>query len=71
MEYALEVLKTIMKSYTRNTLYLKPKTRVIYDAILTSAKGECPFCGGLGDPSNLDHFYLKRSFLNLVFILQI
>ena len=43
MEYALEVLKTIMKSYTRNTLYLKPKTRVIYDAILTSAKGECPF----------------------------
>lgn len=50
------------KLYTQYFVPKAKKTRVIYDAILTSAKGECPFCGGLGDPSNLDHFLPKAEF---------
>lgn len=40
----------------------KPNTRTIYDAILNSAKEDCPFCGGLGTPKNLDHFLPKAKF---------
>ncbi len=50
------------KLYTQYFVPKAKKIRVMYDAILTSAKGECPFCGGLGDPSNLDHFLPKAEF---------
>lgn len=40
----------------------KPETRTIYDAILNVAKEDCPFCGGLGTPKNLDHFLPKAKF---------
>ncbi|EJB8411835.1 HNH endonuclease [Acinetobacter baumannii] len=40
----------------------KIETRKIYDAILNAAKEECPFCGGLGVPKNLDHFLPKTKF---------
>lgn len=50
------------KLYTQYFVPQVKKARVIYDAILTSAKGECPFCGGLGYPSNLDHFLPKAEF---------
>ena len=40
----------------------KPETRAIYDEILNAAKEDCPFCGGLGTPKNLDHFLPKAKF---------
>lgn len=40
----------------------KPETRAIYDEILNAAKEDCPFCGGLGTPKNLDHFLPKTKF---------
>jgi len=36
--------------------------RKIYDALLNAAKEKCPFCGGIGTPSNLDHFLPKTHF---------
>lgn len=36
--------------------------REIYDILINSAKEECPFCGGIGTPSNLDHFLPKKYF---------
>lgn len=36
--------------------------RVIYNVILNSSKDECPFCGGIGVPKNLDHFLPKSLF---------
>lgn len=37
-------------------------TRKTYDAILNAAQEECPFCGGVGTPTNLDHFLPKAEF---------
>lgn len=37
-------------------------TRETYNAILNAAKEECPFCGGVGTPANLDHFLPKAEF---------
>lgn len=39
----------------------KPARRV-YEAILNAAKDDCPFCGGIGTPRNLDHFLPKAHF---------
>lgn len=50
------------KLYTQYFVPKAKKTRKIYDAILTSAKGKCPFCGGIGDPTNLDHFLPKAEY---------
>lgn len=36
--------------------------RKIYESILSSAKEQCPFCGGIGVPRNLDHFLPKAHF---------
>ncbi|TCM68449.1 hypothetical protein EC844_105153 [Acinetobacter calcoaceticus] len=41
---------------------IKIETRAIYDAILNASKEECPFCGGIGTPKNLDHFLPKTKF---------
>lgn len=40
----------------------KTEAREIYDALLNAAKEECPFCGGIGEPKNLDHFLPKTRF---------
>lgn len=50
------------KLYTQYFVPKAKKVRVIYDAILASAKGDCPFCGGIGDPATLDHFLPKAEF---------
>lgn len=50
------------KLYTQYFVPKAKKARIIYDAILTSAKGECPFCGGIGDPVTLDHFLPKAEY---------
>lgn len=39
--------------------------RKIYDAILSSVRDYCPFCGVLAQPSNLDHFLPKSKFAQL------
>tara|TARA_B100000700_G_scaffold1794_1_gene2210 strand:+ start:3814 stop:4683 length:870 start_codon:yes stop_codon:yes gene_type:complete len=36
--------------------------REIYDSILNSAQDKCPFCGGIGNPRNLDHFLPKTRY---------
>ncbi|WP_434050458.1 HNH endonuclease [Marinobacter salarius] len=36
--------------------------RVIYDELLASANGTCPYCGGIGRPRNLDHYLPKSRF---------
>lgn len=40
----------------------KKPARDIYDAIKNEASGECPLCGGLGFPENLDHYLPKKQF---------
>lgn len=39
----------------------KPARRV-YNSLMNAAKEECPFCGGIGTPRNLDHFLPKGHF---------
>ncbi|KGD64913.1 hypothetical protein Y5S_01821 [Alcanivorax nanhaiticus] len=36
--------------------------RVIYEKLLASANGSCPYCGGIGRPRNLDHYLPKSKF---------
>lgn len=36
--------------------------REIYDAIINSAKEQCPYCGGIGTPKNVDHYLPKAHF---------
>lgn len=40
----------------------KPTARAIYDQILASAKQKCPYCCGIGNPRNLDHYLPKAHF---------
>ncbi|WP_237489748.1 hypothetical protein [Pseudomonas syringae] len=45
--------------------YLVPggkPAREIYEYLLAAALDDCPFCGGLGRPKNLDHFLPKFNF---------
>ncbi|SGZ08097.1 HNH nuclease [Moritella viscosa] len=39
-----------------------PARAEIYDVIMNAANEECPFCGGIGIPKNLDHFLPKAHF---------
>lgn len=36
--------------------------RSIYTALMLAAADQCPFCGGIGTPANLDHFLPKEHF---------
>ncbi len=36
--------------------------REIYDALMSAADEKCPFCGGIGQPKNLDHYLPKAHF---------
>ena len=53
--------------YLYNTYFSKKgkRARTFYDQIINLAKDpkkQCPFCGGLGEPSELDHFLPKSVF---------
>jgi len=53
-----ELIK-LYETYFRNSD--KPG-RVIYDELLAAANDNCPFCGGIGRPKNLDHYLPKAHF---------
>jgi hypothetical protein len=38
------------------------EAREVYDALLVSSDGKCPFCGGIGQVHTLDHFLPKSNF---------
>ena len=52
----------LVKIYDQYFVPEEKPARIIYDALLNSAKEECPFCGGIGTPRNLDHFLPKAHF---------
>lgn len=52
-------LVNLYEYYLRNS---KKPGRSIYDELYLSANDQCPFCGGIGRPRNLDHFLPKAFF---------
>lgn len=52
----------LIKIYEYYFANMDKPARVIYDAIMTAANEKCPFCGGIGRPSNLDHYLPKAYF---------
>jgi hypothetical protein len=52
----------LLKLYAQYFVSADKPARKIYDAILNGAKDQCPFCGGIGSPRNLDHFLPKTHF---------
>lgn len=54
--------KNLTDLYSTNMVGTSGPSRDIYDAILTSAGGFCPFCGGLGHVRSLDHYLPKSNF---------
>lgn len=44
------------KLYERYFRLEEKPGRKIYDQLLNAAKEECPYCGGVGRPRNLDHY---------------
>ncbi|MDX0833809.1 HNH endonuclease [Sinorhizobium medicae] len=38
------------------------EAREVYDALLVSSDGKCPFCGGIGQVHTLDHYLPKSNF---------
>ncbi|VVS91052.1 HNH endonuclease [Desulfoluna spongiiphila] len=53
--------KELMKLYSYYMLQ-KDSARDLYDRIMVAANDRCPFCGGIGRPSTLDHFLPKANF---------
>ncbi|MYM29299.1 HNH endonuclease [Duganella sp. CY15W] len=53
-------LVNLYEYYFRNKE--KVEARKIYSKLLSCAGEECPFCGGIGKPRNLDHFLPKSRF---------
>lgn len=52
-------LVNLYEYYFRNE---EKESRTTYDKLLNSAHEQCPFCGGIGTPRNLDHFLPKAHF---------
>ncbi|SAK48492.1 hypothetical protein AWB79_01295 [Caballeronia hypogeia] len=52
-------LVNLYEYYFRNE---EKESRATYDKLLNSAHEQCPFCGGIGTPRNLDHFLPKAHF---------
>jgi hypothetical protein len=52
----------MMNLYTEGTVKSKGRPREIYDDILVRVDGKCPYCGGIGDPTTLDHYLPKARF---------
>ena len=46
-----------IKLYKYYMLNEEKPARHIYDNLMLLAEGKCPFCGGIGIPRNLDHFF--------------
>ncbi len=40
----------------------KKPARIVYDSLLAAAAGKCPYCCGIGNPSNLDHYLPKMHY---------
>lgn len=60
--------KDFIKIYDQYFVPEQKPARKIYDALLNAAKEECPFCGGIGVPRNLDHFLPKTYFPQFSFM---
>ncbi|MHA1630719.1 MAG: HNH endonuclease [Candidatus Heimdallarchaeota archaeon] len=56
--------KELMKLYSYYMVQKEP-ARSLYDKILVSANDKCPFCGGIGLPSTLDHYLPKANYPQL------
>jgi hypothetical protein len=54
--------KHLTDLYSSYMVGAKGPSRKIYDDLLVSAGGMCPFCGGLGHVHTLDHYLPKSSF---------
>lgn len=52
----------LVKVYEQYLVPGSKPAREIYDYLLAAALDDCPFCGGLGTPRNLDHFLPKFNF---------
>lgn len=52
----------LVKVYDQYFVGGNKPARKMYDSLLSSAKEQCPFCGGIGVPRNLDHFLPKAHF---------
>ncbi len=52
----------LVKLYEQYFVAKDKPARSIYDSLLNAAKEQCPFCGGIGNPRNLDHFLPKNHF---------
>ncbi|MBW3509474.1 HNH endonuclease [Janthinobacterium sp. NKUCC06_STL] len=52
----------LVKIYDQYFVAGAKPARKIYESILSAAKEQCPFCGGIGVPRNLDHFLPKTHF---------
>lgn len=47
------------KIYAHYFVNNKKPARIVYDSLLAAADGKCPYCCGIGTPSNLDHYLPK------------
>lgn len=54
--------KELTDIYSKYFVGSKAEARKIYDEILVSALGKCPYCGGIGNPKTLDHYLPKSRF---------
>lgn len=52
----------VKKLYPQYFVDKSKPARILYDSIMNSANGRCPFCGGVGAPGNLDHYLPKQRF---------
>lgn len=53
---------SLMDLYSSGVVGSTGAPRKIYDDIMVAAKGECPYCGGIGTPRTLDHYLPKSKF---------
>ncbi|MBB5143712.1 HNH endonuclease [Desulfovibrio intestinalis] len=50
------------KLYTHYFAKNNKPARIVYDTLLAAAAGKCPYCCGIGNPSNLDHYLPKTHY---------
>ena len=52
----------LVKLYDTYFVKKEKPARSIYNALILAANEQCPFCGGIGRPRNLDHYLPKTHF---------
>ena len=52
----------LLKLYSTYFVKSGKPGRRIYDSLLAAANEQCPFCGGIGRPRNLDHYLPKAHY---------